>query len=156
MESDESSEDNYYKTGLISKIREDLYVTDVWGSKDLEKLKSLGITRVISIGDMSEHKSYSRFKEFEYMTIVMDDTESEDIAKHFTPTHNFIATSPGPVLVHCWAGISRSVAIVIAHLILSEKKTYLSAFYEIKKVRPFIRPNIGFIDALGRLERNII
>ena len=155
MDSDEdSSEDNYYVSGLISKVSDRLYVTDVWGANKLEELKKLGIVRVISIGDISEHKSYQRFKEFEYISIVMDDSEQEDISQYFHSTNNFISTSPGPVLVHCWAGISRSVAIVIAHLMISFKKSYLGAFYEIQKVRPFIRPNIGFIDILGKLEDN--
>ena len=145
-----------YEMGLISKVGENLYVTDVCGANNRDELKRLGIVRVISIGDWSEQMCYKKFDGIEYLPFVMDDSEHEDISMYFSTTNDFILNSPGPALVHCWAGISRSIAIVIAHLILSKQKSYLGAFLQIQKVRPFIKPNIGFIDALGKLEREVL
>ena len=158
MDSDDESSDsdNYYSVGLISKVTENLYVTDFCGANNEDGLRKLGILRVISIGDWSEQMCYKKFEGIEYLPIVIDDFEHEDISMYFSTTNDFILNSPGPVLVHCWAGISRSIAIVIAHLILSKGKSYLGAFLQIQKVRPFIKPNIGFIDALGKLEREVL
>ena len=154
MDSDEESSDsdNYYRVGLISKVDGNLYVTDVCGANNWDELKRLGIKRIIAIGDWSEQMCYKKFAGIEYLPIVIDDCEHEDISIYFNCTNDFIVNSPGPVLVHCWAGISRSVTIVMAHLMISKGKSYLGAFYDIKKIRPFINPNIGFIDALGKLE----
>ena len=145
-----------YELGLISKVDENLYVTDVCGANKLDELKRLGIVRIIAIGDWSEQMCYKKFEGIEYLPIVIDDSEHEDISIYFNSANDFIVNSPGPVLVHCWAGVSRSVTIALAHLMISKGKSYLSAFYQIQKVRPFIRPNIGFIDALGKLERKDI
>ena len=154
MDSDDESSDyeSQYSMGLISKVDENLYVTDVCGANNLHELKRLGIKRIVAIGDWSEQVCYKKFGGIEYLPIVIDDSEHEDISIYFNSTNDFIVNSPGPVLVHCWAGISRSVTIAIAHLMISKGKSYLSAFYQIQKVRPFIKPNIGFIDALGKLE----
>ena len=156
MDSDNDEEssdsDNYYRVGLISKVAENLYVTDFCGANNEDALRKLGIFRVISIGDWSEQMCYKKFEGIEYLPVVIDDSEHEDISIYFNSTNGFISNSPGPVLVHCWAGISRSPTIVIAHFIVSKGKSYLGAFLQIQKVRPFIKPNIGFIDVLGKLE----
>ena len=149
---DESSDSDNYKVGLISKVAENLYLTDFCGANNENELRKLGIVRVISLGDWSEQTCYKRFEGIEYLPVVIDDSDHEDISIYFNSTNDFISNSSGPVLVHCWAGISRSPAIVIAHFIISKGKSYLGAFLQIQKVRPFIKPNIGFIDALGKLE----
>ncbi len=149
-ESDEWT--NYYRRGLISKLDDKIYLTDFHGAESHDKLKELGIVRVISLGDMTEHKVYKKSDDFEYMSILLDDEEDEDISIHFEPCNKFILESEGPVLIHCWAGISRSVSIVIAHFILSKRMTYLQAFFFIKSIRPFISPNVGFMEALCKLQ----
>ncbi len=150
----EESDDytNYYTKGLISKLDEKIYLTDFYGAEKHDKLKELGIVRVISLGDMDEHKVYKKCEDFEYLSLVIDDSEYEDISIYFEKCNEFILESPGPVLIHCWAGISRSVSIVIAHFILSKRMSYLQAFFFIKSIRPFISPNVGFMEALCKLQ----
>lgn len=159
MSSEESSDEfggyNYYKEGLISKIEENIYLTDVYGGNNLDKLKEYNIGRIINLGDITEHKIYKNFSNIEYLSIVIDDSESEDIYKWFEETTKFISTSNSPVLIYCWAGISRSVTILIAYLISKKNMSYLTSYFKIKKVRPFIHPNIGFVNALYRLENSL-
>ena len=149
-ESDEWT--NYYRKGLISKLDDKIYLTDFHGACNHEKLKEIGITRVISLGDMDEHEIYKKCDEFEYLSLVLDDTEYDDISIYFEKCNEFIVKSEGPILVHCWAGISRSVSIVIAHFILSKKMSYLQSFFFIKTIRPFISHNSGFMEALCKLQ----
>lgn len=141
---------NYYVKGLISKI-DDIYLTDVHGGNNLEELKKLNVKQIINLGDESEHKVYKKYKNIDYLSIVINDCENENIGKYFQQTTDFIISSNGPVLIYCWAGISRSVTILIAYLILHKKMSYLTAYFKIKDIRPFIQPNIGFVNALYKL-----
>eukprot|EP01067_Filipodium_phascolosomae_P007161 Filipodium_phascolosomae@DN5663_c0_g1_i1.p1 len=51
----------------------------------------------------------------------------------------------GRVLVHCFAGRSRSVSIIVAYLILSKRMTLKQAFETVLAVRPEALPNSGFL-----------
>ena len=53
-------------------------------------------------------------------------------------------SSGGKVLVHCYAGVSRSATIVIAYLILEHNLGCLEATALVKRQRPEVFPNAGF------------
>lgn len=61
----------------------------------------------------------------------------------------------GGVLVHCWAGHSRSVSIVLFYLMKKTKrfKTLGEALVFIQSKRPYAGPNPGFISQLEKLIR---
>jgi len=50
----------------------------------------------------------------------------------------------GGVLVHCFAGVSRSATCVIAYLMQEQDMTFEEAFSYASKRRPVIFPNMGF------------
>jgi len=54
----------------------------------------------------------------------------------------------GCVLVHCAAGMSRSVTVVLAYLMLHGGKALLEAFALVCAARPGVWPNDGFMAAL--------
>ena len=54
------------------------------------------------------------------------------------------------VLVHCIAGVSRSVSMVLAYLIREHAMTYEQAYTLVKQRRKIIHPNDGFIDQLKK------
>ena len=56
------------------------------------------------------------------------------------------------VLVHCNAGVSRSATVVIAFLMKEKNFSFQEAFHHVKKRRPCIRPNEGFVKQLQLLE----
>ena len=49
----------------------------------------------------------------------------------------------GAVLVHCYAGQSRSAALVIAHLMSSPRLSLMDAWAATRAARPCIQPNPG-------------
>ena len=59
--------------------------------------------------------------------------------------------SGGRVLVHCLAGLSRSVSVVLAYLV-----TFYcdlgTAWRHVRTIRPWVRPNNNFMHQLARWE----
>ena len=75
-------------------------------------------------------------KEFKYKIINIMDLPSVDIMTHFNKAIEFMnkaITSGGRVLVHCYAGVSRSASTVIAYFMATRKMTYIEAFDYVKK-----------------------
>ena len=58
----------------------------------------------------------------------------------------------GQVLVHCFAGVSRSASVVIAYLMRYHNMTYSQACAHVRDRRPWINPNPGFVNQLKRYE----
>jgi protein-tyrosine phosphatase len=56
-------------------------------------------------------------------------------------------------LVHCAQGISRSAAVCAAWLLSRKKLSLQEALAAIRKARPEIRPNLGFLASLRALEQ---
>ena len=56
----------------------------------------------------------------------------------------FVIAGGGGVLVHCFAGVSRSATCVIAYLMQEKEMSFEQAFSYASKRRPVIFPNMGF------------
>ncbi|CAG8681443.1 5229_t:CDS:1 [Funneliformis mosseae] len=94
-----------------------------------------------------------------YLKIDIADDPSSNIYKHFGECIGFIENAKstnGRVYIHCQAGISRSVTIVIAYLMSSQKISYKQALDLVKEKRRIARPNFGFIQQLHKFEKEII
>lgn len=59
------------------------------------------------------------------------------------------------VLVHCMAGISRSVTITIAYLMKFHRMSTTRAYQYLKDMRPAISPNLNFMGQLIEFERSL-
>ncbi|KAF9078683.1 hypothetical protein BDP27DRAFT_1310007 [Rhodocollybia butyracea] len=96
-------------------------------------------------GKISIHETFIRHQ------ILLDDSEEEDILIHLLPAITFIQSELDKgrgVLVHCQAGISRSATIVAAYLMYNRKMNVEEALNLVRKARPEIEPNPGFIAQL--------
>lgn len=129
-------------------VEKKLYLTDMMAANDLKILKKYGIEGVISLGGFHEQPSYIVHEGIHYNHIYIDDCENEPISQYFDDAIWFIDKIDGPVLVHCWAGISRSSTIVIAYLIKQKDMTFQEAVNYVQERRTFIAPNDGFLQQL--------
>lgn len=63
------------------------------------------------------------------------------------------AEGGGAVLVHCYAGVSRSASCVIAFLMQECGLTFMEAMTYVRKKRPIVFPNFGFQRQLMEFEK---
>lgn len=124
-----------------------LHIGPVGAARNLDSLQSKGITHVLNASPVIPcfHKRQLRYKQ-----VLVYDDPGEDISAFFSESNRFInkARKKGGVLVHCYAGQSRSAALVAAYLIAYEKMNVGAALSLIRQVRPCVQPNKGFIQQL--------
>jgi hypothetical protein len=87
------------------------------------------------------------------------DVEGYNIESIFKQSSNFIENAIDkekvPIYVHCAEGVSRSVTIVLAYMILKRNMTLSASFDAIQKVRWCAQPNISFWQQLIKLDGRI-
>lgn len=91
------------------------------------------------------------FKEdlgIEYKKIPINDSKKTNISKYFKESNDFIdnalSSNKGNILIHCGAGASRSVSLLIAFMIYKFSYTFDQSLEIIQKIRNVANPNDGF------------
>ncbi|KOB66952.1 Dual specificity protein phosphatase 18 [Operophtera brumata] len=86
------------------------------------------------------------------------DTPNSDMHPYMERTAdliNEVVANGEIVLVHCVAGVSRSVTLCLAYLVKWLKMTLRDAYHHMKQRRPQIRPNTGFFKQLIKYEERL-
>ncbi|KAE8682846.1 Ubiquitin-associated (UBA) protein isoform 1 [Hibiscus syriacus] len=88
------------------------------------------------------------------MAVPIRDMESENLLDYLDPSLGFIGQSrkEGSILVQCFAGVSRSVAIIMAYLMRTQQLSQEGALESLKLSCEFVRPNDGFLEQLKMFE----
>jgi len=129
----------------MSKITDNIYISDMNGAKNVSLLRSKKIQNIVSI----TKRPIFMIDGIEYDKIMIDDTDSIDF---INATHKTVDKILGLVnknriiLVHCFKGLSRSVCFVI-FLLIKNGMTFKQA-YEFVKQKRNIDPNPIFIKQL--------
>eukprot|EP01041_Mallomonas_annulata_P000726 gene726-1398_t len=89
------------------------------------------------------------------ITHVIAYTDEENITQTFEPSIEFIQSAKGNVLVHCFAGVSRSASIVLAFLMKINNMSLEDARKFLKSKRRCICPNDGFIKQLASFKSSL-
>ncbi|KAF6025382.1 DUSP12 [Bugula neritina] len=90
-----------------------------------------------------------------YKQIPILDLANEDLITHLEDALKWIDQSRlnnKTAIVHCNAGQSRSAAVVIAYLMWKLRMGYEDSFRYLKKLKPDIMPNEGFVEQLKLFE----
>lgn len=118
-----------------------LYIGDWEIAHNVAALEALGITHVLTICD----EKPSLPSKITNKVILLSDSISQNIYRHFYESIEFINSASGACLVHCLVGISRSATICIAYLMVEKQIDFDSAHQLVKEARPIINPNHGFV-----------
>ena len=140
----------------ITEIIPHLFISNWFASNNLNLLKELDIKAVITVEKSKKPTQvldYYRKNNIEFLQIPIDDSTNENIYNFFDTSYDFIDKniSQGKnVLVHCFAGISRSSAIVINYMI---RNFYKNSSDDIVK-----EPNdvLNYILNYTQTKRNIV
>ena len=112
--------------------------------KSSKQIQEQHITHILNVSTQ-QHKTV--IEGIIYMNTPFYDSPEAHLISKLHDTLNFIHTAVsqgGKVLVHCQAGISRSVSIVIAYLMWSEKKSFDKILEHVKSKRQCADPNDNF------------
>jgi atypical dual specificity phosphatase len=112
------------------------------------------ITHIVNVSATSPCKYPEKYK---YLHLPLHDRDNFEIREYLDNSVDYIddvIKQGGKVYVHCFAGISRSVTIVIYYLMKHHKMRFSDAFELVKKKRPIACPNFGFLNTLIELDKN--
>jgi len=128
-------------------IRPGLWLGNREAASNKLELKRQGVTRLLTTVrglilpvKITEYVSA-------HLVVPMDDDLEEDLLINLSQCLDFLM-QPGAVLVHCMAGISRSVSVVMAYLMHTEQLTVTHALDSICQIRQIASPNVNFLEQL--------
>ncbi|XP_061594887.1 dual specificity protein phosphatase 22-B-like [Cololabis saira] len=135
----------------INKVLPDLYLGNLKDARDPELLQQNHITHILSIHDTAAPV----LEDMTYLCISASDHSKQNLTQHFRDAIMFIheARLKGEgVLVHCVAGVSRSVTLVVAYIMTATGRGWVEALAAVRAARPCAGPNLGFLRQLEDFE----
>ena len=139
-----------------SQIFKWMYLGNFDTACNISDLRRLGITYVLNVA--SECKNTTLPKSIEQLHLKMKDLADFEVIDYFEKANDFfnkVRNSGKTMLVHCKYGVSRSPSFVAAYLIKYFGFNVDSALKFIRKKRPQINPNEGFLRQLDMYEKSL-
>lgn len=137
----------YYSKTISEIIPGFLYLSSYNAAKNKSLMDNNKITYIINCAADYCQNIFASDPQYIYLSFYLKDHIMENIECVFYECIQFIEKAKenkGKVLVHCIQGISRSVSIIIAYLIYTQKNNYDIAFNIVQKRRTIANPNFGF------------
>ncbi|CAJ1395204.1 unnamed protein product [Effrenium voratum] len=152
-----------------AEVAPGLWVGGLAFAEDWRSLERLGVVRVLTVGTrLQPHLAWAADCNLTIKCYEIEDHPCADLLGTLPSALREIdkvmkqrkeakkAESPDAgcgVLVHCASGISRSVSVCMAWLMLRKKLSSEEALREVRKSRPQALPNHGFLQSLRLLEK---
>ena len=119
----------------------------------LPSLKANGINNVLNVTSSIPNNFVAAG--LNYKQIAVEDSHDVNMIQHLPEAFGFIERarlSGERVLVHCHAGMSRSVTVILAYLMKFVNHTLDSAYEHVKHIKSDISPNFSFMGQLLEYE----
>ncbi|XP_048487472.1 dual specificity protein phosphatase 22 isoform X1 [Plutella xylostella] len=127
----------------MNKVLSGLYVGNYRDSKDPVQLDRHRITHILSIHDAARRLHSDKH----YLCIMASDSPEQNLTQYFSLCNDFIHAArlrDGHVLIHCLAGMSRSVTVAVAYIMSVTPLTWREALKVVRAGRAVANPNLGF------------
>ncbi|KAI9545089.1 Dual specificity protein phosphatase 22-B [Dissostichus eleginoides] len=135
----------------INKVLPHLYLGNIKDARDRELLARHNITHILSIHDTAA----PILEEMTYLCISAADSRLQNLVQYFRDSIMFIHESRlkgEGCLVHCVAGVSRSVTLVVAYIMTGTGRGWVESLAAVRTARPCAGPNLGFLRQLEEFE----
>lgn len=161
--SDCESTTNYLSESAVSvepvEILPGLFLGNASHSEDLKSLKKYNIKYILNVTPDLPNV-FERDGQIRYLQIPITDhwSQAGDLANHFPDAIKFIdeaRTNGCGVLVHCLAGVSRSVTVTLAYLMSARTLSLNDAFLLVRARKPDVSPNFHFMQLLHSFEQQL-
>jgi protein-tyrosine phosphatase len=125
-----------------------LYLGNAYNARDYYELNNKNVTMIVNC--TQEFPNFFQYDlSIRYINIPILDENNVNIYQYFDviteKIHEYHLNNPShSILIHCYMGASRSVAIVCAYLIKYNNMTIDEAIQYIENRRPLINMNIDF------------
>ncbi|XP_037626370.1 dual specificity protein phosphatase 22-B-like isoform X2 [Sebastes umbrosus] len=135
----------------MNKVLPDLYLGNIKDARDRELLAQHNITHILSIHDTAA----PFLEDMTYLCISAADRSKQNLIQYFRDSIMFIHESRlrgEGCLVHCVAGVSRSVTLVVAYIMTVTGRGWVESLAGVRAARPCAGPNLGFLRQLEEFE----
>ncbi|XP_059469013.1 dual specificity protein phosphatase 15-like [Neocloeon triangulifer] len=135
----------------MNKVLPGLYVGNYRDSKDAAQLERFGITHIVAIHDAARKLHPDKH----YLCVLASDSPGQNLSQFFPLCNDFIHAArlrDGNVLIHCLAGMSRSVTVAVAYIMSVTNLGWKEALKVVKVGRAVANPNLGFQRQLEEFE----
>lgn len=140
----------------LSTVRPHVLIGGRAAARDALQLIRHGVTHIVNLAYPSIPNFHAHDPRFSYLSLSLRDDPREDgIDTALVAACSFASQAfaqGGKVAFVCAQGISRSATCALATLMLSEGIEADRALREVRVTRPIVAPNVGFLEALSRLQ----
>jgi len=136
----------------MNEILPGLFLGNSEAARNLSLLQSQGITHVL-VSAIECKPCFPAL--FQYLHLQLGDAVGADLLTPLPEAMAFLTAAfseGGKVLVHCFAGVSRSATLVVAYVMRTHRLKIREAVAFVRARRPCISPNPGFLLQLRLLE----
>ncbi|XP_007448368.1 PREDICTED: dual specificity protein phosphatase 22 [Lipotes vexillifer] len=137
----------------MNKILPGLYIGNFKDARDAEQLSKNQVTHILSVHDSAR----PALEGVKYLCIPAADSPSQNLTRHFKESIQFIhecRLRGEGCLVHCLAGVSRSVTLVVAYIMTVTDFGWEDALCTVRAGRSCANPNLGFQRQLQEFEEH--
>ncbi|GAU93359.1 hypothetical protein RvY_05312 [Ramazzottius varieornatus] len=154
----DTQRDSWHGVELF-QILPHLYLGNAETAGDLKTLQDRNIRFILNVTpNLPNAFETEKDLGFTYMQIPIQDCLGENLAAYFDDAIEFIEKARRNnfgCLVHCRAGISRSVTVTVAYLMQKYSVPMNSAYDFVKRKKANVSPNFNFMGQLLEFERRL-
>lgn len=143
----------------LDHVIDNVYLGNWKDSVSSAKLKYNNIKCMLTLNEENVHTKTEK-KMFDilginYKYIQIQDSLNADILPYLNSSIAFIKKCKDNIFVHCSAGVSRSVSVVIAYLMKEKNMSFPEALGHVQKIRPIANPNPSFVQQLKKFKESL-